>query len=84
MNIMNSMFLFVCFIFLVFSYHRLQPKKTPPVSVRVPPKTTYPERRLSANDKGDNKVILGTVHRSPGICLAAEETPGKPQLGDRR
>ena len=22
------------------------------------------------------------VHRSPGICLAAEENPGKPQLGD--
>ena len=37
-----------------------------------------------ANDKGDNEMILGTVHRSPGICLTAEETPRKPQLGDRR
>ena len=36
-----------------------------------------------ANDKGDNEMILGAVHRSPGICLTAEEYPGKPQLGDR-
>ena len=35
-----------------------------------------------ANDKGDNKMILGAVHRSPDICLTAEENPGKPQLGD--
>ena len=27
-------------------------------------------------------MILGAVHRSPGICLTAEENPGKPQLGD--
>jgi hypothetical protein len=25
------------------------------------------------NDKGDNEMILGTVHRSPDICLTAEE-----------
>ena len=36
-----------------------------------------------ANDKGDNEMIPGAVHRSPGICLKAEENPGKPQLGDR-
>ena len=36
-----------------------------------------------ANDKGDNEMILGAVHRSPGICLTAEETPRKPQLGER-
>ena len=36
----------------------------------------------SANDKGDNEMILGAVHRSPGIYLTAEEIPGKPQLGD--
>ena len=37
-----------------------------------------------ANDKGDNvKMILEVVHRSPGICLTAEENPRKPQLGDR-
>ena len=29
------------------------------------------------------RVILGAVHRSPGICLTAEENPRKPQLGDR-
>jgi hypothetical protein len=36
---------------------------------------------LSANDKGD-VMIQETLHRSPGIYLAAEENPGKPQLGD--
>ena len=36
-----------------------------------------------ANDKGDNEMILEAVHRSPGICLTAEENPRKPQLGDR-
>ena len=40
--------------------------------------------RLSANDKGDDKMILGTVHRFPGIYLAAKENPGKRLLGDRR
>ena len=34
-----------------------------------------------ANDKGVNQMILGAVHISPGICLTAEETPRKPQLG---
>ena len=28
-------------------------------------------------------MILGAVHRSPGICLTAEENPRKPQLVDR-
>ena len=37
---------------------------------------------FSTNDKGDNKMILGAVHRSPGICLTAEENPGKLQLGE--
>ena len=36
-----------------------------------------------ANDKDDNEMILGAVDISPGICLTAEETPRKPQLGDR-
>ena len=35
-----------------------------------------------SNDKGDNETILGAVHRSPGICLTAEENARKPQLGD--
>ena len=29
-------------------------------------------------------MIPGTVYRSPGIYLKAEENPEKPQLGDRR
>ena len=35
------------------------------------------------NDKGDKEMILGVVQRSPGICLTDEESPRKPQLGDR-
>jgi hypothetical protein len=37
---------------------------------------------LVVNDKGVNEMVLGVVHRSPGICLTAEENPRKPQLGD--
>ena len=40
------------------------------------------QSRLSAN-KGDDEMIPGFVHISPGICLTAEENPEKPQLGDR-
>ena len=36
-----------------------------------------------ANDKGDNEMILRAVHRSPGICLTAEENPWKPHLENR-
>ena len=36
-----------------------------------------------ANDKRDNEMILGAVHRSPGIFLTAEENLRKPQLGER-
>ena len=36
------------------------------------------QSRLSANDKGDNWVILGAVNRSSGIYLMAEQNPGKP------
>ena len=32
--------------------------------------------------RGDNEMILGAVHRSPGIYFTAEENPGKSQLGD--
>jgi hypothetical protein len=34
------------------------------------------------NEKDDNEMILGAVHRSPGICLTAEENTRKPQLAD--
>ena len=37
-----------------------------------------------ANDRVDDKIIPGAVHRSPGIHLTAEETPRNLQIGDRR
>ena len=64
------------------------------VSVAVPPAPVLVPRQRSlvpsvasitsvANDNvADNEMILGAVHRSPGICLTAEENPRKPQLGD--
>ena len=36
-----------------------------------------------ANDKGDDEMIPGAVHRSPGIYLTAEKSPRIPHLGDR-
>ena len=42
------------------------------------------QSRRSTNYKGDNKMIRGAVHRSPGMCLTTEENPEKTQLGDRR
>jgi hypothetical protein len=59
----------------------------PPAQVRVPSQRPLAPRitpvTLAANDKDDNEMIPGAVQRSPGICLTAEENPGKPQLGDR-
>ena len=56
----------------------------PPAPVWVPSQRPFaPSVALVANDKGDNGMILGAVHRSPGICLIAEENTRKPQLGDR-
>ena len=59
----------------------------PPAPVRVPSQRPLAPSVASvmsvANDKGDNEMILGAVHRSPGICLTAVENPRKPQLGDR-
>ena len=37
----------------------------------------------ATNDKDDYEMIPGAWHRSPGICLTAEENPGKPKLEDR-
>ena len=58
----------------------------PPAPVRVPsqrPLVPSVESVTSvANDKDDSEMILGAVHRSPGICLTAEENLRKPQLGD--
>ena len=58
----------------------------PPAPVRVPNQKPLAPSVASvtsvANDEGDNELILGAVHRSPG--LTAEENPRKPQLGDRQ
>ena len=59
----------------------------PPAPVRVPSQSSLASSVASdtsvANDKGDNEMILGAVHRSPGICLTAEENSRKPQLEDQ-
>jgi hypothetical protein len=52
-----------------------QKKKQPSVSVSVPPalvrvpsqRPLDPSVTSVANDKGDNEMILGAVHGSPGI-----------------
>ena len=50
----------------------------PPAPVRAPSQRPLARvSRRSANDKGDNEVKPGAVHRSPGICLTAEENPWK-------
>ena len=58
----------------------------PPAPVCVPSQRSLTPSVTSvtsvANDKGNKEMILGTVHRSPGICLTAEENPRKPQIGD--
>ena len=49
----------------------------PPAPVRVPSQRPLAPSVASAtsvaNDKDDNEMIQGAVHRSPGICLTAEE-----------
>jgi len=54
----------------------------PPGPVRVPSQRPLAPSVASvtsvANDKGDNEMNLRAVHRSPGICLTAEENPRKP------
>ena len=58
----------------------------PAAPVRVPSQRPLAPNVASvtsvANSKGDNEMILGAVHRSPEICLTAEENPRKAQLGD--
>ena len=54
----------------------------PPAPVRVPSQRPLAPSDVSvtsvANDKGDNEMILGAVHRSLGICLTAKENCRKP------
>ena len=50
----------------------------PQAAVRVPSQRPLaPGVASVANDNGDNRMILGAVHRSPGICLTAEETSAR-------
>ena len=61
--------------------------EVPPAPVRVSSQRPIAPSVASvtsvANDKGDNGMILGAVHRAPDICFTAEENPRKPQLGNR-
>ena len=51
----------------------------PPARVRVPSQRPLaPSVTFVANDKGDNEMIPGAVHRSPGIYVTAEEKTRKP------
>jgi hypothetical protein len=67
-----------------------QKKLSVSVTVSPAPVRVSSQRSLAlivtsvANDKGENKIILGAVNRSPGICLTVEEKLGKSQLGDLR
>ena len=45
---------------------------------------TPERRRLRQRQHRKEQGGKLSVHRSPGICLPAEENPGKPQLGYRR
>jgi hypothetical protein len=51
----------------------------PPPPVRVPNQSLLVPSVASVtsvvNDKGDNEMIVGAVHRSHGIYLKAEENP---------
>ena len=62
-------------------------KKFSPAPVQIPSQRPLSLSVTSvtsvANDKGDNEMNSGAVHRSPGICLRAEGNPVKPQVGDR-
>ena len=53
----------------------------PPAPNRVPSQRPLAPSVASvtsvSNDKSDNEMIPGAVHRSSGICLTAEENPTK-------
>ena len=57
----------------------MRPKKlsvgvaVPPAPVRVP--SQRPLATLVANDKGDNEMILGAVHRSPDCIKCNRDSP---------
>ena len=65
--------------------HGLRPKKlsvsvaVPPAPVRVPTQRSLASSVATvtsvANDKGDNEIILGVVHRSLPFALEPRKTP---------
>ena len=59
---------------------KLRSVVVPPDPVRVPSQRPLAPSLTSvmsvANDKGDNEMILGTVDRSSGVWLTAEENLG--------
>ena len=80
MKLKHFIYLFIYF----FGVHGAMRSKKLHVSVVVSPAPVQvpSQRPLAsivasvtsvANDKGDNEMIPGAVHRSPGICLTAEE-----------
>ena len=66
----------------------MRPKKllasveVPLAPVRVPSQRSLAASIASvttvANDMGDNEMIPGAAHRSPGICHTAEKKTGNP------
>ena len=38
---------------------------------------------MAPYNMGDNEMLSGAMHRSPGIYFTVEGNPRKPQLGDR-
>ena len=51
----------------------------PPAPVWVPgQRPLAPSVTSATNDKDDNEMISGAVHKSPGIYLTAEENLEKP------
>ena len=57
----------------------------PPAPGRVPSQRLLAPSVASVTSVGndDNEMILGAVHRSPGISLTAEKNAIKPELRDR-
>ena len=69
--------------------HGLRPKKlsasvaVPPALVRIPSQRPLgPSVASVTNDKGDNEMILGAVHRSPGIASQLKKTSAR-RLSDK-
>ena len=73
------MFTYIVYIYTLFQMY-LKEEKSRGHRYKVCQKSNGTDFTSVANDKGDNEIILGDLHRSPGICLTAEEKHRKPQL----